>query len=357
MTLGKRIQVLVVDDSALVRTILRRELTRDPQIEVVGAASDAYEARDMILAHRPDVITLDVEMPRMSGLDFLDRLMKNYPVPVIMFSTLTDSGTKAALEALEKGAVDVMRKPDQTSSALREVMDQLIDKIKAAHGAIRRPKPKLAAPARPVALRNRGVDPSRFLVAIGASTGGTEALRAVLVQLPPDCPPVVIVQHMPEGFTAAFAERLNQASPLRVVEAIDNLPLKPGMAVIGRGNFHLSVEKRGTGWIARSRQGPLVCRHRPSVEVLFQSVAKNVGPAAVGVIMTGMGADGADGMLAMHQAGAATIAQDERSCVVFGMPKEAIQRGGVDKVTSLNNIPRTIMAALAHQAAGAATAR
>ncbi|MBN1345599.1 MAG: chemotaxis response regulator protein-glutamate methylesterase [Phycisphaerae bacterium] len=351
MPSDRKIRVLVVDDSALVRTILRRELSRDPQIEVVGAASDAYEARDLIVAHKPDLITLDVEMPRMSGLDFLDRLMKNYPVPVIMFSTLTDSGTKAALEALEKGAVDVMRKPDHTSAALREVMDQLIDKIKAAHGSIRRPKPQIRPPSQPVATKSHGVDPSRFVVAIGASTGGTEALRSILTQLPADMPPTLIVQHMPEGFTNAFAERLNKCSRVRVMEALDNIPLKPGLAIIGHGNYHLSVEKRGSVWYARSRSGPLVCRHRPSVEVLFQSMAKAVGSAGVGVILTGMGADGADGMLAMHQAGAATIAQDERSCVVFGMPKEAIARGGVDRVVSLNNVPRAMISALTGQAA------
>ncbi len=348
---SKRIRVLVVDDSALVRTILRRELARDPQIEVVAAASDAYEARDMVVAHRPDVITLDVEMPRMSGLEFLQRLMKNYPVPVIMFSTLTASGTAAALEALEKGAVDVMHKPDHTSAALREVMDQLIDKVKAAHGAIRRPRPGFSKPAAISSVRARGLDPTRHLVAIGASTGGTEALRSILTRLPADMPPVVIVQHMPQGFTAAFAERLNQKSAMTVVEATDNLKLVPGLAVIGRGDLHLTVEKRPLGWVARSRTGPLVCRHRPSVEVLFQSVAKAAGPAAVGVILTGMGADGADGMLVMRQAGAATIAQDQRSCVVFGMPKEAIARGAVERIVGLGNIPSVIMAGLNRQAA------
>ncbi len=354
MSPARKIRVLVVDDSALVRTILKRELGRDPQIEVIGAASDAYEARDMILAHKPDVITLDVEMPRMSGIEFLEKLMKNYPVPVIMFSTLTDSGTKAALQALERGAVDVMRKPDQTSTALREVMDQLIDKIKAAHGSIRRPRPRIPVRARPAPLKTSGVDPSRHIIAIGASTGGTEALRTVLMQLPADTPPVVVVQHMPEGFTAAFAERLNKCSAMRVVEAIDNLPLKPGLAVIGRGNYHLSIEKRGAGWIARSRSGPLVCRHRPSVEVLFQSIAKHAGSSAVGVIMTGMGADGAQGLLAMRKAGAATLAQDERSCVVFGMPKEAIALGAAERVVGLLEIPRAVLNMLSQRVSAAA---
>ncbi len=342
----KKIRVLIVDDSALVRTILSREMARDPEIEIIGAASDAYEARDMIVAHRPDVITLDVEMPRMSGLEFLDRLMKNYPVPVIMFSTLTYAGAKAALEALEKGAVDVMHKPDHTSTAIREVMDQLIDKVKAAHRAIRRPRPVFREASRINSLRARGVEPNRHLIAIGASTGGTEALASILANMPADSPPTVIVQHMPEGFTAAFAERLNRKSPMNVIEAPESVPLEPGMAVLAHGNYHLTIEKRGNGWLARSRTGPLVCRHRPSVEVLFQSVAKAAGSSAVGVMLTGMGADGADGMLAMHQAGASTIAQDERSCVVFGMPKEAIQRGGVDRVVSLVNIPQAISAAL-----------
>jgi len=341
-----KIKVLIVDDSALVRTILSREMARDPEIEVVGAASDAFEARDMIIAYRPDVITLDVEMPRMSGMEFLDRLMKHYPVPVIMFSTLTYAGAKLALEALDKGAVDVMHKPDHTSAGLHEVMDQLIDKVKAAHRAIRRPKPVLRGIGHPGSIRARGVDPTRHLIAIGASTGGTEALTSILTNMPEDSPPIVIVQHMPEGFTAAFAERLNSKSPMRVIEAPESIVLEPGLAVLAHGNYHLTVERRGNGWLARSRTGALVCRHRPSVEVLFQSVAKAAGPAAVGVILTGMGADGADGLLAMHQAGAATIAQDERSCVVFGMPKEAIQRGAVDRVLGLANIPHGIITSL-----------
>ncbi len=356
MMSNRKIRVLVVDDSALVRTILKRELSRDPQIEVVATASDAFEARDRILAHRPDVITLDVEMPRMSGLEFLDRLMKNYPVPVIMFSTLTDSGTAAALEALEKGAVDIMHKPDHTSAALREVMEQLIDKVKAAHGAIRRPKPHLVRQPKPPSTRSRGLDPARHIVAIGASTGGTEALRSILMQLPADTPPVVIVQHMPEGFTAAFAQRLNQLSAMTVVEAKDNLPLKPGLAVIGHGNYHLSVEHRQTGWVARSRSGPLVCRHRPSVDVLFRSVAKAAGSSAIGVILTGMGADGADGLLEMRRAGAATIAQDQRTCVVFGMPKEAIERGAAERAISLHLVPKAILAALQRRSGAVATA-
>ncbi len=349
---SRKIHVLVVDDSALVRTLLRRELSRDPEIEVIAVASDAYEARDIILKQKPDVITLDVEMPRMSGLEFLERLMRNYPVPVIMFSTLTASGTTAALEALEKGAVDVMHKPDHTSAALREVMEQLIDKIKAVHGAIRRPTPKLSPPARISQVRSRGLDPNRHVVAIGASTGGTEALRSILYHLPADMPPVLIVQHMPEGFTAAFAERLNKSSGMRVMEAIDNMPLKPGLAILARGDYHLSVEKRPAGWVARSCAGPLVCRHRPSVEVLFESMARVVGTAGVGVILTGMGADGAEGILAMHEAGATTIAQDKRSSVVFGMPKEAIQRGGVDRVVSLSNVPQAIMMALTRRKVG-----
>ena len=351
ITTSKKISVLVVDDSALVRTILSRELPRDPRIEVIGAASDAYQARDMILAHRPDVITLDVEMPGMSGLEFLDRLMKHYPVPVIMFSTVTGAGTKAAMEALEKGAVDVMHKPDHTSAALREVMGELIDKIKAARDAIRRPKPRLNTPARIGSVAKRGIDPTQHIVAIGASTGGTEALRSILFHLPADMPPVVIVQHMPKGFTEAFAERLDKNSAMHVVEATDRVRLQPGLAVLARGDMHLSVEKQGAGWVARSRSGPLVCRHRPSVEVLFRSMSKAVGPAGVGVILTGMGADGADGLLTLHQAGAATIAQDQRSCVVFGMPKEAIERGAADRVVGLASIPQAIVMALARRPA------
>ena len=333
------IRVLVVDDSAVVRKIFTEELSRDPQIEVVGTAPDPYVARDKIVALKPDVITLDVEMPRMDGITFLRKLMQFYPMPVIIVSSLTPKGGEVALEALEAGAVDVMCKPGPAYSVGDMSMD-LIDKIKAAA----RVRVQARKPAdQPAAPRLSLTRTTNKVVAIGASTGGTEALRVVLEQLPADCPPILVVQHMPEHFTRAFAERLNGLCAMEVKEAQDNDAVIPGRVLIAPGNYHLLLQRSGAKYFAQVKQGPLVCRHRPSAEMLFTSVAQYAGANAVGVILTGMGYDGAQGLLKMHQAGAITVAQDEKSCVVFGMPKEAIKCGAVDHIADLNKIPEKII--------------
>lgn len=345
-----RIKTLVVDDSPVVRNVLSRELSKDPDIEVIGTAPDAFAARDKIVTMRPDVITLDIEMPKMDGITFLRKLMEWFPIPVIIVSGLTPKGCALSLEALEIGAVDVIEKPQLTNErALADFSTRLIDQVKAASqvrfqkGAApvaARPAPQLGG-AKPQGRRCNKV--TNKLIAIGASTGGTEALKKVLEMMPVDCPPIMIVQHMPGTFTKAFADRLNRQTPLEVLEATDGLELKSGRAIIGNGNLHLLVRRNGQGWVAETRDGPLVCRHKPSVEVLFNSFAKNVGAAAIGVMLTGMGRDGADAMKNMHDAGAKTVAQDEKSCVVFGMPKEAIKTGGVDKIVPLDRVADTVI--------------
>jgi two-component system chemotaxis response regulator CheB len=345
-----RIRTLVVDDSSVVRNVLSRELARDPEIEVIGSAPDAFVARDKIVTMHPDVITLDVEMPKMDGITFLRKLMEWFPIPVIIVSGLTPKGCLLSLEALEIGAVDVIEKPSLTDErALNDFSTRLIDTVKAASlvrfkkgGApVQRPSVSLGSPK--PAGRTFGKRTNK-LVAIGASTGGTEALKAVLERMPVDCPPILIVQHMPGTFTKAFSDRLNRQTPIEVCEAEDGMEVKQGRAIIGNGNLHLLVRKGGsTGWQAETRDGPLVCRHKPSVEVLFNSFAKHVGSLGIGVMLTGMGRDGAEAMKNMHDAGARTIAQDEQSCVVFGMPKEAIKAGGVDKIVSLDRVADTML--------------
>lgn len=345
--MGQRVRVLIVDDSAIVRQILTQELSRDPEIEVVGTATDPYVAREKILALKPDVLTLDVEMPRMDGITFLRKLMKSYPLPVIIVSSYTPQGCAIALEALEIGAVDVMQKPELTPGpTLVEFSTQLIDKVKAASQVKFRPSLPLAPPRQTVSL-SRPISTNR-IIAIGASTGGTEAIREILQAMPQDCPGIVIVQHMPENFTRAFAERLNRLCAIEVLEAEDNMDVRPGRAIIAHGGRHLIVRARGDGpgYRVQCKDGPLVCRHRPSVEVLFNSVAKVAGPHAIGVILTGMGSDGAQGLKNMRDAGAHTIAQDEASCVVFGMPKEAIKLGAAEKIVSLDKIAATVFSFL-----------
>ena len=341
---GKTIRVLIVDDSALVRKILSEELARDPEIEVVGTAMDPYIARDMIVQLKPDVITLDIEMPRMDGLTFLRKLMKHYPLPVIVVSSLTKKGGDLALEALEAGAVDVMCKPG-AAYTVGDMSVELIDKIKAA--ARVRVTRRISAPVSPAA-----VTPARItamtrttykVIAIGASTGGTEALTALLRVLPADAPGIVIVQHMPEHFTRSFADRLNQLCAIEVKEAANDDTVMPGRVLIAPGNYHMLLRRSGARYYVEVKNGPLVSRHRPSVDVLFKSTAQTAGKNAVGVILTGMGRDGAEGMKMMHDAGAKTIAQDEASCVVFGMPKEAIALGGVDFVLPLDQIAQKML--------------
>ena len=338
------IKVLVVDDSAIVRQVFTRELGQVEDIEVVGSAPDPYVARDKILQLRPDVMLLDIEMPRMDGLTFLRKLMKHYPLPVIIVSSLTNQGGELAMDAINAGAVEVMTKPGSAFS-VADMSTTLVDKIRAAAKA-RVSKPPQAAPARAAGPQQGNLADRKMtnaILAIGASTGGTQAIQAVLQALPRNAPGIVIVQHMPEKFTASFAARLNETCALEVREARDNDTVRPGLALLAPGNFHMLLRRSGARFYVQVKEGPMVCRQRPSVEVLFKSVAQSAGRNAVGAILTGMGRDGAEGMLAMHQAGARTIAQDEASSVVFGMPKEAIKLGGVDSTLPLSAIPQALL--------------
>jgi two-component system, chemotaxis family, protein-glutamate methylesterase/glutaminase len=346
------IRVLIVDDSAVVRQVLTEELSRYDDIDVVGSAVDPFVARDKIVRLQPDVLTLDVEMPRMDGLSFLAKLMKYQPMPVIVVSSLTPQNSEAALEALRLGAVEVIAKPGSAYST-PDIARQLVRAIRAASCArvaqLGAPAPddKSAPAAAAAKLSGPTLQTTRKVLAIGASTGGTKAIEAVLVALPPTTPGTVIVQHMPESFTGPFAERLNRLCSIEVREARDGDQVVPGVALIAPGNQHLLLQRSGATYIARTKDGPAVHHQRPSVDVLFQSVATQAGKNAVGVILTGMGADGAKGLLAMHDNGAHTIAEAEQSCVVFGMPKEAINAGGVDEITTLPNVAGAILKAVA----------
>lgn len=344
-----RTRVLIVDDSAVVRQILTQELSRDPQIEVVGTAPDPYVARDRILQLNPDVLTLDVEMPRMDGLAFLRKLMHYKPMPVIIVSSLTAAGGELAMEALEAGAVDVMCKPGAAYS-VGDIGRELCEKVKAA-AAVRRFQPLVRPAAAPISAPTALRCTTNKIIAIGTSTGGTEALRYVLPRLPRNCPGIVIVQHMPKGFTESFAQSLDRDSEIDVKEAADGDTVIPGRALVAPGNSHLLLTRSGAVYQVRVKEGPHVNRHRPSVDVLFKSVAAYAGRNAVGVIMTGMGNDGAAGLKLMHDAGAPTIAQDEESCVVFGMPREAIKLGAADQILPLDQIPAAIIAAVESDAA------
>jgi two-component system chemotaxis response regulator CheB len=339
------IRVLVVDDSAVVRQILSRELARDPGLCVVGTAPDPYVARDLIVERRPDVVTLDVEMPRMDGLTFLRKLMLHYPLPVIVVSSLTPAGGELALEALAAGAVDVLCKPGGAFT-VGDMAAELVEKVKTAARAKPRPRgahaPACAVPARAPGALSRT---TQQVVAIGASTGGTVALEAIFRTLPPDTPGTIITQHMPETFTRAFADRLRQLSSLDVREAVDGDSVVPGVALVAPGNRHLLLRRSGARYRVAVRDGPRVNRHRPSVDVMFRSVAQVAGRNAVGVILTGMGGDGAQGLLEMRKAGARTLAQDEASCVVYGMPKVAVEVGAAERVLPLPAIPRAILEA------------
>lgn len=349
-----KIRVLTIDDSALIRQILAKILSRDPDIEVVGAAPDPLIARQKIRDLNPDVITLDVEMPRMDGLTFLEQLMAERPMPVVMVSSLTEAGCATTLRALELGAVDFFTKPKlDIQAGVEEQAQVLITKIKAAASArIRRPVAAPPAPSQPLAS-SAMIKTTDVVIAIGSSTGGTEAVKDILAALPPNMPPVLVTQHMPERFTRSWANRLNELSRLSVKEAQDGDSVLPGHALIAPGNYHMTLIRSGARYAVRITQDPPVNRHRPSVDVLFDSVAKYAGPNAIGVILTGMGADGANGLLAMRQAGAHTIAQDEATCVVFGMPKEAIRRGAVDCVLPLQDIAGHLLARVT-QPSGAA---
>lgn len=342
------IKVLIVDDSLLMRSLLTEIIGEAPDLQVVGSAPDPLAAREMIKALNPDVLTLDVEMPRMDGLEFLRRLMSLRPMPVVMISTLTERGSEVTLRALEIGAVDFVPKPRAENLAvLRDYADEIRDKIRAAYGAHLRRRP--AAQVAPKPAPAPGL-PSRVLneklIAIGASTGGTEAIKEVLSRLPAETPGIVMVQHMPETFTPSFARRLDSLSAVRVLEAQGGEHIQPGHAYLAPGHSHMTVKRSGNGWVTELNKGEPVNRHRPAVDVLFESVAREVGRNAIGVILTGMGKDGAQGMLAMRQAGAWNIGQDQESCVVYGMPREAARVGAIDEVASLNDIADRILARL-----------
>jgi len=379
----RKIKVLIVDDSAIVRKILSETISSEPDMEVVGTAPDPYVARDKILSLHPDVLTLDIEMPRMDGITFLKRLMHHHPIPTIIVSSLGQASCAATLEALRCGAVDVMAKPSGPYS-VGDLRHSLAAKIRGAAGA--RPRPasdivpvvvpeqKPAPVQRPVAsavpaqkpaaqsqiahpqkvtsiapetkaapscLSGVTLDP-RTIVAIGASTGGTVAIQEIMLQLPADMPPMVVTQHIPAGFSLAFANRLNKLCRMEVREAVDGDMLRRGLALIAPGDYHMLLRRAGAGYMVELQQGPQVCYQRPSVDVMFASVAQTAGTNAIGVILTGMGNDGARGMLAMRRSGAFTIGQDESSCVVYGMPREAKRIDAVCTVASLNDIPRVL---------------
>ncbi len=355
--MSKKIRVLIVDDSAVVRQTLSSVLQSDPEIEVIATASDPFVAAQRIQSEMPDVITLDVEMPRMDGITFLRKLMAQRPVPVVMCSSLTEQGSETLMQALEAGAVDVILKPRiDTAQFLEESRIRICEAVKAAAQArLRRlpssgrpePQKKLSADVMlpPPAASRAMARTTEMVVCIGASTGGTESLREVLQVLPADSPGIVIVQHMPEKFTAAFAHRLNGLCEMEVREAADGDAVLRGLALIAPGNHHLLLQRSGARYYVAVKDGPLVSRHRPSVDVLFRSAAHTAGSNALGIIMTGMGDDGARGLLEMKRAGAATVAQDEATSVVFGMPKEAIALGAADRVLALDRMAGEIVRA------------
>ena len=351
----KKITVLVIDDSALVRQTLCDILNSDPGIEVIGSAADPILAAERLRTVVPDVITLDVEMPRMDGLTFLQKLMSQHPIPVVMCSSLTERGNETALKALEYGAVDIITKPKMgTKQFIEESRVRICDAVKGAAAARLGPlramhtmkeiSPKYSADVIMEKPNTKAmIQTTEKVVVIGASTGGTEALRVFLEMLPEDTPGIVIVQHMPENFTAAFSKRLDSICRVTVKEAQDNDTVVRGRALIAPGNHHVLLKRSGARYYVEIKDGPLVSRHRPSVDVLFRSAARYAGKNAVGVIMTGMGDDGAHGMKEMHDAGAVTIAQDEATCVVYGMPHEAVKLGGVNKIMPLQNIAGEVL--------------
>lgn len=337
----RKVRVLIVDDSAFVRDVLCKEISRDSDIEVVGTAPDPYVARDKIVKLKPDVVTLDIEMPRMDGITFLKKLMQHYPLPVIVISSLTSESAETAYEALEAGAVEVMNKPTSAYS-VGDISIRLIDKIKAASRvSVKKKVAKQRSSKKPAVLAMKKTTDK--VVVIGASTGGTVALQKLLTAMPRMCPPIVVVQHMPEGFTQQFANRLDALCECEIKEAEDGDSLIPGRVIIARGNYHTLLRRSGARYYVQVKPGPLVSRHRPSVDVLFKSAAKFAGGNVIGVILTGMGRDGAAGMKQMCGVGAKTIAQDEESCVVYGMPKEAVDAGGVNFVLPLEQIAQKII--------------
>jgi len=347
----KKIKVLIVDDSALVRQVLSEIISSDPHIEVMATASDPFVAAKKLQKEVPDVITLDVEMPRMDGLSFLKKIMSQHPIPVVIISSLADKSTITGLKALELGAVDIITKPHlNTKQFIEDSKVRICDTIKAAANAklsrrkfVEKPDivvaPKLSADAVIPPSKNLSmVETTEKVVAVGASTGGTEALTEYLKSMPVDSPGIVIVQHMPEKFTTSFANRLNEICAIKVKEADNGDTIISGQALIAPGNYHMLVKRSGARYYVEVKEGPLVNRHRPSVDVLFRSTARYAGKNALGIIMTGMGDDGAKGLLEMKNSGARTAAQDEKSCVVFGMPKEAIKLNAADEILPLTNL-------------------
>ncbi len=355
---NNKIKVLIVDDSALVREVLTEILNADPMLEVIGTASDPLIARNKIKQLNPDVLTLDVEMPHMDGLTFLSNLMRLRPMPVVMVSSLTEKGADITLQALEMGAIDFVSKPKlDVAHGLKDYAEELCEKVKIASGAKLQnyswdsvPGSTLETPDRHTAdavLDKRGA-PKNFkttdkIIAIGASTGGTEAIKEVLMQMPADAPGIVITQHIPEAFSGPFAKRMNDNCAMTVYEAADGQQILPGHVYIAPGSEHMMIERSGARYICKLNDGPPVNRHKPAVDVMFRSVAQNVGPNAIGIILTGMGDDGAAGLKEMQDAGAPTIAQDEKTSVVWGMPGEAVKHGGVDEILPLQSIPAKVV--------------
>lgn len=337
------IKVLVVDDSAVVRRIISEELSKFEDIEVVGSAIDPYMAREKIAKLQPDVITLDIEMPRMDGLSFLEKLMTHYPIPVVVVSSLAPENSQNALRALSLGAIEIVSKPGSQFSA-PDVSNELIRAVRTAAKArvfARKNEVKREAVTVP-----QNLETTHKIIAIGASTGGTQAIEKVLTEFPVNSPGTIVVQHMPVGFTNSFAQRLNQVCKIQVREAKNGDVVAPGVALIAPGNQHLLLRRSGASYSVVVKDGPAVHYQRPSVDVMFQSVAQNAGKNAVGVILTGMGADGAKGLQMMHETGSHTIAQDEETCVVYGMPKEAVKLGATDEVLPLKQIPQAIFNSL-----------
>jgi two-component system chemotaxis response regulator CheB len=339
----KKIKVLIVDDSALVRNTLEHGLSMDNELEVVGKAGNPYEARDLIVKLKPEVLTLDIEMPKMDGLEFLKKLMPQYPLPVIMVSALTERGSQITLTALQYGAVDFVTKPSaNVKSGLSDLMKEIRAKIKIASKVDVKNLQTTKVSSEPVKI-NALAKTTDKVIAIGASTGGTEAIREIVKALPPNTPGIVAVQHMPPGFTKMFAKGLDEVSQLSVKEAKSGDRVLMGQVLIAPGSHHLQIIRSGGEYRVVCRDGDIVCGHKPSVDVLFRSVAKYAGANSIGVMLTGMGKDGAEAMVKLKDAGGRTIAQDEASCVVFGMPKEAYDRGGAESLVPLNSIPQKII--------------
>lgn len=342
-----KIRTLIVDDSAVIRTLLSAILSSDPEIEVVGAASDPYVAREMLIDLRPDVMTLDIEMPRMDGITFLEKVMRHLPVRTLIISSLSQAGASSSLRALEVGAVDVLAKPAlDVSHSLQEMSSELISRVKAVARA-RMPVPRVPI-AQPTGLSVANTNKSLVrtthqILAIGASTGGTEAIKTVLTVLPDDLPGTLIVQHMPPVFTKAYADSLQKICPFEVKEAEDGDRVQPGRALLAPGNFHMELIRDGAFYYVQLNQKPMLHRVRPAVDYLFRSVAQNAGANAIGVILTGMGRDGAEGLLQMKTAGSYNIAQDEASCVVYGMPREAIELGAINSILPIDKIAEAVL--------------